>query len=551
MTTARLPDGTELNFPDGTPPDVIQRVVKQHLGAPADGGLQAPQAQASPVTAAAAPAPSIGDEALRQAKLTGRYALEGLSSVPNMVGDAANSGINVLSHTLNSALGTNIPMLQMPSAVTEQTMDRTLGKPQNGTERVVGEASKMLASVPAMAGTAAKAVDMGLTGLRPLAENLGQQAAGAIGGGGLLGVTKEATDNPVAQAAAATVGSLVGGGASALGAARAEANAARAAIPSTQAIKNASQAAYRESERAGAIIRPETMQNLNRSVISDLTDFGYDPALQPRIGVLINRLNDAGNGNITAKGIDTVRKIATGISKDGNPSEQDAANHVIGRIDDMMTSLTPADVVQGNSTQATQSLMQARDLWKTFRKSELIDNLAVKGEDQAMSTNSGGNVQNAIRQKLRGILDDPKKGKYFEPEERAAIRQVVRGTPTQNSLRLLGRLAPSSNAWLGILSTFAGGTGGGATGMAAGVAVPVIGSAAKAAGTALTNRAVRNISEMVRSQGRAPIAAGPDYAATLSRALAPRMIQPGLGIGYPSPSLSGAVPATADEDQDN
>ena len=35
MIEAELHDGTVLEFPDGTPPDVVQRAVKQHLGAPA------------------------------------------------------------------------------------------------------------------------------------------------------------------------------------------------------------------------------------------------------------------------------------------------------------------------------------------------------------------------------------------------------------------------------------------------------------------------------------------------------------------------------------
>jgi hypothetical protein len=278
-----------------------------------------------------------------------------------------------------------------------------------------------------------------------------------------------------------------------------------------------SRAAYQDAREAGAVIGPKPLQKVSQEFTNWLANFGYDPALQPKVSVLLNRMGSAGEQPITAEGVDIIRKVALNVAKDGNPSERAIAGDLIGRLDDMMSSLTPDDVVQGSAGDAVQAFTKARDLWKTFRKSELIDNLLVKAEDQAMSTNSGGNVQNVIRQKLRSILDNPKQVRLFSKEEQDAIRQIVRGTATQNTLRVIGRLAPSSNAQLGPLLAQMGGMGGGGyavgglPGAAIGVGVPLAGSAAKAGATALTQGAVNRLSEMVRSGAipQVPVSAPP------------------------------------------
>lgn len=271
---------------------------------------------------------------------------------------------------------------------------------------------------------------------------------------------------------------------------------AKKATATTAQLKAAAKGFYGDVKQADVILGPQPIKDLAKSVQTDLADFGYHPELQPKVGILLKELDRIGQGNVTATGVDQMRKMAVAVAKSNDPSERTLGGMIVGKIDDMMQNLKPADVVTGDAAAATEALNKAHSTWRTMRKSELIDSLVVKGEDQGMSTNSGGNVQNNIRQKLRGILDNPKTARLFTDDEQTAIRQIVRGTPTQNALRLLGRLAPSSNAWLGILSTFA------APGV--GVAVPIVGAAAKAGATKLTTNAVENLSAMVRSGADLP-----------------------------------------------
>src|SRR5258707_4160453 len=100
---------------------------------------------ASPVSQQ--PQTSIGDQIGKQLGLAGRYGVEGAMALPNMVGNAANSAINLGSMGINKLAGTNIPMLGMPSQSTSDILTKA-GMPQPDTagERVVGDMSRALAS---------------------------------------------------------------------------------------------------------------------------------------------------------------------------------------------------------------------------------------------------------------------------------------------------------------------------------------------------------------------------------------------------------------------
>ncbi len=532
MTTqAKLPDGTILNFPDGTPQEVIQGVVKQHLGA------GAPQQR------------GVGEELLRQGGLAGRYLLEGASTPVAIIGDAANGVANLGISGINAVAGTNIPKFQSYEQYRDKALE-PLPKPENAKERVIGDMSRFIASAGANAGAAKVGELAGTQALAPLGQNMAGQALAAEAGGGAYGIAGEHTDNPWLKAGAALLGGAAGAGIGAAAGRVLPSATPRPNIPTTEEIGNASRAAYQDAADAGAILRPAPLQQVNRDFTGWLANFGYDPALQPQVRVLLDRLNTAGGQNITAEGVDIIRKIAGNITRDGNPSERVIAGELIGRLDDMMDGITPADVVQGNGPQAAQAFSQARDLWRNYRKSELLDTLVTKGEDQALSTNSGGNIQNAIRQKLRSILDNPRTARLFTEDEQTAIRRIVRGTPTQNALRIVGRLAPSSNSWLPILLGGAPGgyAAGGLPGSAAALAVPLAGSAAKAGATALTRGAVNRLSEAIRSgaiPGQPAQAPAFDPQQMLIQALM-QGTRPQQPNAYADALLrSGAVPAAA------
>src|SRR5690606_31953015 len=133
------------------------------------------------------------------------------------------------------------------------------------------------------------------------------------------------------------------------------------------------------------------------------------------------------------KGLDIVRRVANNAAKiRDNPSQQELARKVIDRIDDFVANAGDDAVLMGNAKQGAKAIREARDLWGRFRKSQMVDTAAYKADLRAASTGTGGNVDNATRQNIRRLVENPR---GLNAQERGAAEKVVRGTRGQNALR--------------------------------------------------------------------------------------------------------------------
>ncbi|MEM8978165.1 MAG: hypothetical protein AAGD04_01655 [Pseudomonadota bacterium] len=172
-------------------------------------------------------------------------------------------------------------------------------------------------------------------------------------------------------------------------------------------------------------------------------------------------------------------------------------------IDIFLDKLQPSDLVGTNDPGGlVNELKRARNATARRKKAELIsseDTGAIdRGINRAATSGAGGNEVNAIRQNIRAILENPKKRRQFEDWEIKAMRDIVKGTPTQNSLRLISRLAPSNGA-IPLSGAGAGVAATSLTGNPLFLAPPVAGEAARLTGDALLRRQVRGLADTVRN----------------------------------------------------
>ena len=92
--------------------------------------------------------PSAWDQTARQLGLTARAAGTGVTSLPAMIGDALNSGVNLGIRGINNVAGTHIPQLGSVSGSVQDLMNSAgLPQPQNDTERVVQNIASSMAGV--------------------------------------------------------------------------------------------------------------------------------------------------------------------------------------------------------------------------------------------------------------------------------------------------------------------------------------------------------------------------------------------------------------------
>jgi hypothetical protein len=452
MIEVELPDGSIAEFPDGTPPEAMKNAIAKRFP------------RAEPQAAPASPSASSGgvmrtvDDFMRGAADTASFGFSDeiaarAGALTGIGGERGNYDANVAAERARDAEG--------------------------GWTRVAGQVAGALTN-PMMGA---------------------RSVMGAIGSGALNGAaygfgSGDGTFEDRRNSAA--LGGAVGGAAGGLiraGTGALANRAARKAIPTEDQLKAISKAGYEAADAAGVIVKPQGAQRLATSLVGDLADWGYHPALQPRIKAVLDEAERLAQGNVTFKGLDQFRRIAKSAAASNDPSEAAIGSRIVRRIEAYMTQLPPEDVLTGNAAKASAGMKQGQDYWARFRRSEMVDTAKLKAERRADSSGTGGNLDNTIRQNVRAILDSPKKSRGMTAAEKEMAEKVVRGTTGQNLLRQVGRLSPTTGGLSAMLNV-------GATMASPYAAIPgAIGLVAKGIADRSTTRNATKLLEMIRSGG--------------------------------------------------
>lgn len=153
---------------------------------------------------------SVLNDIPRQLGLTARYAMEGLGNSAQLFTEP----IRYATDRLTGSTGKTVPAGVLASRGADWL---GLPKPQGANERVVGEATKLVAGSGGIMGLAGAPVKLGArtfsTGIAPnmFSSNPLQQVSSAAGAGLAGGASKEAGGSDAGQAVAALVGGVVGG----------------------------------------------------------------------------------------------------------------------------------------------------------------------------------------------------------------------------------------------------------------------------------------------------------------------------------------------------
>lgn len=312
----------------------------------------------------------------------------------------------------------------------------------------------------------------------------------------------------------------------------------RPPLPTAAETKALGHASYEAADRAGVIVKPDFVKGLASDIRGALADEGYTPNLHGRVAAALGEIDNAAGQNVTLKGLDTMRKVARNVAQDQDPSTSRLGSMMIDKIDEAVGSMNLGHVLTGNKTEGVKALQEARQLWRQGRMTETIDGLMERATNQAASSGTGGNLDNAIRQQFKGYLNS-KQGRFLTEDERDAFRTIIRGTDFQNMARLVGRLAPTSGA-LPMLAnlTAAGATGG----LSVGASAAAMG--ARAAGEQATKNNVYALARIIANNGTAPPAIqnavqrlAQSERETLARILMSWGVQGGLASG-----LGAALP---------
>lgn len=373
---------------------------------------------------------------------------EGIATALGMPIDLANAAVGLGMKGINAVAGTNLRPSDEPlggsaglkrsleeiGAIRPETDDR--GK--HFVRRIGQEVGA--AVVPGL-GTIGKA--------QAPAREAAKLLATAVGSGtGAATADVVAPDNPYAEMAGQVLGGLAVGAPIAL-AGRSSANrAAKAAVPSIDELRASKDAAYKTVDDMGVTYKPEAVAELNQGIKDSLSAAEIDDVLNPRAtraaSILDKRFTDNAQ---TLSDLDRARQFISNnvVDAPGQKIEGRFAGIMKDNIDEFIDAATPDQIVAGNPEAAASTIKSARKLNTQVKKYEQIADALNVAEHKTGSTYSGGNIDNASRQAIRSILDNPKKSRAYSDIEKAMMERIVMGTKGQNVARQIGKLSPSGN----------------------------------------------------------------------------------------------------------
>lgn len=393
------------------------------------GGASVVTAPAKPAPPAApALKPSMIDELGHQLGLTARAGVTGLAGLPNMVGDALNTAINLGSSSVNKMAGTNIPMMRMPSQETQNLMNQAgFAQPRNGLEQGVQAAASAVAGVsPSVAmgkalarsikptvGFVAEAGKSGAAGQtaaalgRALQAAPGMQMLGSAGAGAGASVAAQNGAGILGQLGAGALGGLAGMAGARIGSA-VMAPSAKATMQQqlAQALRD------QENNAAGSAPKPRLKLNIDGStqeVPPTLTSPQADPLAIPAAapqGAALNSQRQLAN-------IEAMRKIGL---NDQRPAAISGDRHQAGVEYEESKLTSPTGEVM------RAQLQKEQDALKGFAGGLVKDT----GASQAAAPEAVGQSIRAPMQSLSDHFDTAIGGLYDQAKQVAGTAAPVK-----------------------------------------------------------------------------------------------------------------------------
>lgn len=501
MIKIEAPDGTIIEFPAGTPDNVILEVMRREYGGqPVGNDLSAMGGNLY--------APENAD------LFTGEDGGSSATPMDPVQGDPfAGSGANTaLAAMQGYTYGSSDELLSR--AVAAAFPDRT-AQPLLRQEMQAG-IDQFRADDP----LAAYSAEIGGAMLNPLtyvgggggnlATRVGTNAAmgGLLSGAyGFFSGEGGAGERAVGAIPSALFGVGVGGAIPVIGAgiqrgvnglleSRAVRAAARAA-PSMDDLRAGATSLFAQADAATPMPRSGLAPIMQR-IADDPANIRFDDMLVPQAARVATNMTEEATSPLPTIGyrdLDILRRQAAVPAGDiANPTQSAIGTRMIEGIDEFIDQSD-----QGLS----QMVVAARDMWSRLRKSETIEQAIERARNQA----SG--FENGIRTQFRALLNNPRRLRGFSTEEVNAIRAVVRGTPMGNLMRMVGKFGidtqKNTNAVGAALGVATGGGLGsmfGPAGTAVGMAAfPAFASIMRAGSNATTRNAANRVQGLLTSGG--------------------------------------------------
>lgn len=452
---------------------------------------------------------------------------------PQKAGQAVDDVMRLAADGLTLGYADKVAAGGNPQALADERAKTNAAHQRSGTAGLAAEYGSAMAlplgaarqgiSLAGRFGTA------GLEGLKGLAARTGLMGAegAGYGAGAALGHDQDVSEGAALGLAGGAAGNMSG---EALAAALGKLGGMFNRVPqgmSVDELRVAGSDAAQRADNAGVIVKPSGVQGLKQRFEDIIAEHGGIPENEPGVFGAHRRVSDMANDNATMKGLYSVRKTLGNTFNPQNRSQNELARKMSEALDEHFDTLGGDDILAGNPEVASEAYKEMRKYWHRMRKLEQAEGLIDKAKNRAGSTGTGGNEDNAIRQNLRQLLDNSRKGRGYTDDEKEALSKAILGTPGQNALRQVGKLSPKGNALSMML-----GIGGTAAMPVVAPAAMAVGAGAKLAADKMTRTNADDLMRLIASGGeKSAVTPAPNALQRLSKSEREALSRAFMGLG--------------------
>lgn len=396
------PDGSVVEFPDGTPDNVIENAMRQEYGGPPS----AMQPVDDRVRAVARGVPIIGGAM-----------------------DEISAGLN----TGFGFMGDYGAALEQ-----ERAKDRQFDK-ENPLESIGLQVTGGMAGVGAIPGKA------------PIPKSLpGKVGVGGVAGG-LLGGVEAFTraeggfeNRWNAAKEAAGPGALIGGGIPLVGWGVGKAIDAfrkpAASGLSASILKEQAGPLFDRARQANMALKPEAYDEMVTRIQQSLGN-EFVPENMPQLQNALTALEKRRGQPLPYSEIMNLREVLKSAYRPDNPNQTRLMSRAVETLDELVDSLNPNGLIGDADPQMVTAIhAEARDLWRRGKNAELLETMAENAKNAVGANYTEAGFQTAMKQQLRAVAKDNfKRYAWLKPAERKAILNVIRAEGAEDFLRKLGK----------------------------------------------------------------------------------------------------------------
>jgi hypothetical protein len=257
------------------------------------------------------------------------------------------------------------------------------------------------------------------------------------------------TNGTEAEPYARVAGALLGGaGAAKTANAIGEAQALKAATPSTSAVKDAASNSYKAltSRNVAIPLAPTALDTLSDTIKTTLNNQGIRPSTADKIHNAVQEIRTPANA-AAPDVADLVAARQNVKSLLGSPDANKAgATVALPMIESAIEQQSPGTMAQ---------IREADKNWSAVKASDAVDKRLARADLRAGGEHSGANIGNKVRQQITNYLLS-NESRFLPPQARSDLEKVVKGTATQNAVRTVANILGGG----GGLGMLAGGTAG-------------------------------------------------------------------------------------------